>query len=79
MLQTTMNKALFIHYLKEYLLPSIRKIASLLTEVTNVVVQFDQAGGHGGGRSNMEKLLNELNELGSKESKPVKFITQCSR
>lgn len=74
-----MNKALFLYYLKEYLVPAIRELVLHLHEVTNVVVQLDQAGGHGGGRANMTEVLHELNEFGGRESKQVKFITQCSR
>lgn len=74
-----MNKELFIHYLKEYLLPAIHSVASQLCEVKRVVVQLDQAGGHGGGRANMSDILKDLNTIGARETKKVKFITQCSR
>lgn len=74
-----MNKVLFIQYLKEHLIPAIRSVVSHLPEVTNVVVQLDQAGGHGGGRANMKNMLDELNMFGATECKKVKFITQCSR
>ena len=44
-----------------------------------VVVQMDQAGGHGGGRSNMTSILSYLNDIGASEQIPVTFITQPSR
>lgn len=74
-----MNKILFMHYLTEYLIPTIRALAEKLPEVTNVVVQLDQAGGHGGGRANMGPILHQLNGIGAREAKKVTFITQCSR
>lgn len=77
--KAVMNKALFILYIKEYLLPQIHVVADQLSSVHNVVVQLDQAGGHGGGRSNMKCVLDQLNEMGAKERKKVTFIIQPSR
>lgn len=74
-----MNKNLFLMYIQTYLIPTIQKIILNLVEVRKVVIQFDQAGGHGGGRSNMTQLLNKLNEQGKSFPKPFQFITQCSR
>ena len=74
-----MNKKLFVSYLQNYLIPSIQQIVAKLLEVKKIVVQFDQAGGHGGGRSDMKQLLDELNNLGRAFPKPILFITQCSR
>ena len=54
-------------------------IITKLPEVKVAVVQCDQAGGHGGGRSEMKKVIAELNEFGKPFPKPIHFITQCSR
>jgi len=74
-----MNKELFISYIQDYLIPAIQNIISKLPEVKVAIVQCDQAGGHGGGRSNMKKILDTLNEYGRPFPKPIYFITQCSR
>lgn len=42
-------------------------------------MQLDQAGGHGGGRSDMKGVLSELNLIGQTENKNVSFIVQPSR
>lgn len=65
--------------MQEHLLPAIEKIVEGLPEVTHVIVQMDQAGGHGGGRSDMSKILSSLNSVGSTQRIPVQFITQPSR
>jgi len=74
-----MNKSLFLLYIQKYLIPAIQKIVTNLVEVKKVVIQFDQAGGHGGGRSNMTGMLKELNDEGKKYPKPFHFVAQCSR
>lgn len=74
-----MNKKLFVMYIQNYLIPAIQNIISKLPEVKVAIVQCDQAGGHGGGRSDMKKVLHELNESGKPFPKPIYFITQCSR
>lgn len=73
-----MNKKIFVLYIQDYLIPAIQNIITKIPEVKVAVVQCDQAGGHGGGRSNMKKVLDELNEMGQPFPKPIHFITQCS-
>ena len=54
-------------------------MSAKLTEVKKVIVQLDQAGGHGGGQSDMKGVLSELNLIGQTENKNVSFIVQPSR
>ena len=72
--KVTMNKSLFIFYIKEYLLPQIRAVSAKLTEVKKVIVQLDQAGSHGGGRSDMKGVLSKLNLIGQTENKNVPLL-----
>lgn len=74
----TMNKELFIQYCKD-LLPTISSIAKKLPTVKKVVVQCDQAGGHGGGRADISNVLAVLNRAGCRRRPPVRFIAQPSR
>lgn len=60
-------------------MPAIEKIVEGLPEVSSVIVQMDQAGGHGGGRSDMSKILSSLNSIGETQRIPVNFIAQPSR
>ena len=76
--QVSMNKKLFISYIQNYLIHAIQDIITKLPEVKVAVVQCDQAGGHRGGRSEMKKVIAELNEFGKPFPKPIHFITQCS-
>ena len=72
------QESLFILYIQNYLIPAIQDIITKLPEVKVAVVQCDQAGEHGGGRSEMKKVIAELNEFGKPFPKPIHFITQCS-
>lgn len=64
----TMTVAIFKQYIKMKLIPAIRSlIKNRLSNIKTVHVQMDRAGGHGGGRQNIEKILAELNALGEKK------------
>lgn len=40
---------------------------------------MDRAGGHGGGRGNIEKVINALNAMGRRESPHIIFVAQPAR
>lgn len=75
---TTMTKDLFREYVKKYLIPTIDHLGKKLG-VKRIIVQMDQAGGHGGGKGNMTNILGEFNAIGSQISPPATFIIQPSK
>ena len=75
----TMNVTVFRRYCISHLIPAIRKHLESLPEVTRVVIQMDQAGGHGGGRANIAKTLSVLNGFGKRAKPHITFIAQPSK
>ncbi len=74
----TMTKSLFKEYVIQYLIPDAIRIGQKLS-VKKIVIQMDQAGGHGGGKGNMKMILDEFNQIGSSCSPEMKFIVQPSK
>jgi hypothetical protein len=59
--KVTMNTKLFKEYCIDHLILAILKHIKRLLKVKQVIIQMDQAGGHGGGRKNIASTLNFLN------------------
>ena len=73
-----MTKELFQEYVIKYLIPAVISVGGKLG-VKKIVVQMDQAGGHGGGRGNMNAVLKKFNSHGSQVNPKIVFIIQPSR
>jgi hypothetical protein len=73
-----MNKKLFIKYCECHLIPAIRNVLLRLKGITQVVVQVDNAGAHGGGRSDIKNVIKYLNNFGRQALPHITFITQPS-
>ena len=74
-----MTTAIFEQYCIDYLVPAIRVHLPNLPEVKEVIMQMDRAGAHGGGRADINKILERLNRACQKETIPIRFIAQPSR
>lgn len=68
-----MNRKLYVDFCKELVDRVILLLASIENHgITNVYVQTDSAGGHGGGRgSGMQKSLDAINEYAKKVHSPA--------
>ena len=82
--RVTMTTKMFIEYCISYLVPAIRQHLIRLPEVKKVIVQLDQAGGHRGGRRQIQPTLDKLTVLAKKvqgktRGPPICFIAQPSK
>jgi hypothetical protein len=80
--KTTMTSKLFFEYCSKNLIPAIRSHLEQLPEVKKVIVQLDRAGGHGGGRANIDSMIRKLNAVGRKRRKGspvIVFLPQPSK
>jgi len=73
---TTMNRNSFIDMVKTHVVPAV--LAKAPKSVREVEIQFDSAGGHGGGHG-VKKSLAVLNAWGARQRLPVRFITQPTK
>jgi hypothetical protein len=78
-----MTTKIFMDYCLYQLLPAIWKHTKCFLEVKKVIVQMDRAGGHGGGRKDIQSTLNKLNGYAKRKKKRndlvVTFIAQPSK
>jgi hypothetical protein len=78
-----MTTKIFMDYCLHQLLPAIWKHTERLLKVKKVIIQMNRAGGHGGGRKDIQSTLNKLNGYAKRKKKQndpvITFIAQPSK
>ena len=76
-----MNVAKLYEMVEKNVIPAVRELLKKLPGVKRVFIQLDGAGGHGGGKGDMAKVLEKLNQLGlGKRGQPnIIFVKQPAR
>jgi len=76
--KANMDKKKFLQMCGDLVVPAIRKLLKeKLRNVKRVTVQIDNAGGHGGGRGDMRKVVEELNKLAKNQPGLAKISFEC--
>jgi hypothetical protein len=75
---TTMTEEVFVEMIKNKLVPCITERLHGLD--IHVIIQMDRAGGHGGGRADIEEgTIRELNEWATRKKLNIEFRAQPAR